>query len=60
MRERRQVRGFGRGLFRFDADQIVEINETGTKPDDAMLLRIARACPSGAIRLLRDGVEVDI
>lgn len=48
------------GYFVFDADQIVEINETGTKPDDAMLLRIARACPSGAIRLLRDGVEVDI
>lgn len=48
------------GFFVFDADQIVEMNPTGMPPDDALLLRIARACPSGAIRLRKDGVEVDI
>lgn len=48
------------GYFVFDADQIVDIDHAGAKPDDQTLLRIARACPSGAIRLMNDGVEVEI
>lgn len=49
-----------RGFFVFDDDQIAHIDPTGPRPDDATLLRIARACPSGAIHLFRDGVEVEI
>ena len=48
------------GYFVFDADQIAEIDPPGPKPDDATLLRIARACPSGAIRLMKDGIDVEI
>lgn len=48
------------GFFVFDSDQIATIDPTGRRPDDETLLRIARACPSGAIRLRRDGVDVEI
>jgi len=48
------------GFFVFDDDQIAYIDPTGTRPDDATLLRIARACPSGAIRLSRNGVEIEL
>jgi len=48
------------GYFVFDADQIAEVDPSGPKPDDATLLRIARACPSGAIRLMKDGIDVEI
>lgn len=49
-----------RGFFVFDDDQIAYVDETGPRPDDAALLRIARACPSGAIRLRRDGVDLEL
>lgn len=48
------------GFFVFDADQIADVDQDGIRPDDATLLRIARACPSGAIRLTKDGVDVEI
>jgi uncharacterized Fe-S cluster protein YjdI len=48
------------GYFVFDADQIADVDPSGLKPDDATLLRIARACPSGAIRLMKDGIDVEI
>ena len=48
------------GFFVFDADQIADVNQDGERPDDATLLRIARACPSGAIRLMKDGIDVEI
>ena len=48
------------GFFVFDDDQIASVDPSGPRPDDATLLRIARACPSGAIRLRRDGVDVEI
>lgn len=57
------------GFFVFDDDQIAsvvqdvqddQVNVSGLRPDDATLLRIARACPSGAIRLRLDGVDVEI
>lgn len=46
--------------FVFDRDEIGSINPSGTQPDDAMLLRIARQCPSGAIKLRLNGDEVEI
>lgn len=49
-----------RGFFVFDDDQIATVDATGPRPDDAALMRIARACPSGAIRLRRDGVDLDL
>jgi len=48
------------GFFVFDADEISTLDAAGPRPDEESLLRIARSCPSGAIRLLRDGVDVDI
>lgn len=48
------------GFFRFDDDEIGTVDRTGPQPDDAALLRIARQCPSGAIKLWSDGVEVEI
>ena len=47
-------------FFVFDDDEIATIDPAGTQPDDDALLRIARACPSGAIKLSRDGVEIDL
>jgi len=48
------------GYFVFDDDEISTVNAAGPRPDEESLLRIARSCPSGAIRLLLDGVAVDI
>ena len=48
------------GYFVFDADQIADVDPSGPRPDDVTLLRIARACPSGAIRLMKDGIDVEI
>jgi ferredoxin len=48
------------GFFVFDADEIGSLDPTGPRPSDQVLLRIARQCPSGAIRLRRDGVDVEI
>ncbi len=48
------------GYFVFDDDELSTIDPDGTKPDDATLLRVARACPSGAIHLFADGDEVDL
>lgn len=48
------------GFFVFDGDQIATVDEAGPRPDDETLLRIARACPSGAIRLRRNGTDIEI
>ncbi len=48
------------GFFVFDADEIAAIDRETAQPDDATLLRIARQCPSGAIALRLDGVDVDL
>jgi ferredoxin len=47
-------------FFVFDADEIGSINRAADQPDDTMLLRIARQCPSGAIKLRLDGEDVEI
>lgn len=48
------------GLFVFDDDEIATVDPFGPRPDDAALLRIARTCPSGAIKLTLDGHDVDL
>lgn len=47
-------------FFVFDADEIGSINRDAEPPDDALLLRIARQCPSGAIKLRDNGEDVEI
>lgn len=47
------------GFFVFDDDEIATVDGSGPRPDDDALLRIARTCPSGAIRLTRDGEPVE-
>jgi ferredoxin len=48
------------GFFVFDDDEIGSVDHSGPRPTDDALLRIARQCPSGAIRLLVDGVAVEL
>lgn len=48
------------GFFVFDDDEIGTIDQGGQRPADDALLRIARQCPSGAIKLFADGVEVEL
>jgi hypothetical protein len=48
------------GFFVFDPDEIATIDPDGPRPDDDALLRIARRCPSGAIRLTLDGAPVEL
>lgn len=47
-------------FFVFDNDELVEIARGQPQPSNDALLRIARACPSGAIKLLLDGNDVEI
>ncbi len=47
-------------FFVFDDDQIATIADDAPRPADEVLLRAARHCPSGAIALLDDGVEIDL
>ncbi len=48
------------GLFHFDDDELAVIDEHAPLPDDETVLRIARACPNGAIHVSRDGVDVEL
>jgi ferredoxin len=48
------------GFFVFDDDEIATIGDAAQQPDDDALLRIARTCPSGAITLSVNGVEVEL
>jgi ferredoxin len=48
------------GFFVFDNDEIATVDPSGPRPEEAALLRIARTCPSGAIRLRLDGHEVEL
>ena len=48
------------GFFVFDDDELATVHLTGPRPSDEVLLRIARQCPSAAIRLRVDGVDVEI
>ena len=48
------------GFFVFDDDEIGTVDQDGPRPGDDALLRIARGCPSGAIKLFVDGTEVEL
>ena len=46
-------------FFVFDSDELVEVARGAPKLSNDALLRIARACPSGAIKLRLNGNEVE-
>lgn len=48
------------GFFVFDDDELSTIDPAGPRPDDDALLRVARQCPSGAIKLFVDGEELEL
>jgi ferredoxin len=48
------------GFFVFDADELASVDDSGVRPDDEALVRIARQCPNGAIRITRDGVDIEL
>ena len=47
-------------FFVFDDDELASVDGDAIQPADDIVLRIARACPSGAITLRIDGVEVEL
>ncbi len=51
--------GSAPGFFVFDDDELAHVDPAGPRPADDVLRRIARQCPSGAIRLRRDGAVVE-
>ena len=48
------------GFFRFGDDELAVVDESGARPSDEALVRIARSCPNGAIHLKRNGVEIEL
>lgn len=46
--------------FVFDDDELAGVADGAEQPDEAALVRIARACPSEAITLRRDGEIVEL
>lgn len=46
-------------LFRFDDDEIAEVVPGAPAPADEVALDLARACPSGAIRVFDGDEEID-
>lgn len=46
--------------FRFDAEEIARVAPDASNVPDERLLDVARACPSGAIRLFDGDVEIDV
>lgn len=48
------------GFFIFDADEIAAVDADGLRPSEEAILHIARTCPSGAIRLSLDGVDIEL
>lgn len=47
-------------LFRFDDDEIAELVPGAPVPPDDVVLELARACPSGAIRVFDGDHEIDV
>lgn len=46
--------------FRFDDDEIAEVVPGAPVPPDDVVLDLARACPSGAIRVFDGDDEIDV
>lgn len=51
--------GAATGFFVFDDDELAHVDGAGPRPADDVLIRIARQCPSGAIHLRRDGIDIE-
>jgi ferredoxin len=47
-------------LFRFDDDEVAELVPGAALPADAVQVDLARACPSGALRVFDGDEEVDV
>ncbi|HXV91892.1 MAG TPA: ferredoxin [Pseudonocardia sp.] len=47
-------------VFRFDDDEVAELVPGAPRLPDAEILDIARACPSGAIRVFDGDEEIDV
>jgi ferredoxin len=47
-------------FFRFDDEELVDINTPASPPEDSLLLRIARSCPSQAIHVFDGDQRIDI
>ena len=47
-------------LFRFDDDEIAQVVPGAPVPSDEVVLDLARACPSGAIRVFDGDEEIDV
>lgn len=47
-------------LFRFDDNEIAEVIPDAEVPSDDVVIDLARACPSGAIRVFDGDEEVEI
>jgi ferredoxin len=48
------------GFFVFDDDEIATVSPDGPRPSEEAILHIARTCPSGAIKLTLDGVQLEL
>lgn len=48
------------GLFRFDDDEIAEVIPDGEQLPDEKLVALARACPSGALRVFDGDRQIDV
>ncbi len=46
--------------FEFDSDELASVRPDAIPMDDDALIRVARQCPNGAIRLSRNGVEIEL
>lgn len=47
-------------FFQFDDDELVVIDETASPPNDKLLLRIAKSCPSQAIHVFDGDQRVEV
>ncbi|MDA2973106.1 MAG: ferredoxin [Ilumatobacteraceae bacterium] len=47
------------GFFEFDENEVARVG-SGDRPDDELLIRIARLCPNGAIHLRDGDVELEL
>ncbi len=47
-------------FFRFDDDELAEVVPGAPPPSDSAQLALARACPSGALRVFDGDEELDL
>lgn len=47
-------------FFQFDDDELVVVDDTAPLPKDALLLRIAKSCPSQAIHVYEGDQRIEV